>query len=364
MATPLTPRKINGEVECLRFVMALIVVIHHSKFLLGEAVSPLLRGSLAVEFFFLVSGCLMMKSVCKAQKLGQPFDELRDTWAFLYKKVKAVFPEVAVSFCMALLCFISVSGKGIGELIRHCTAGFANDFLLMRATSAFGWGSCYDGVTWYISAMLLAMAVLYPVLRKWGYRPWLLVLSCLLLGWLSHEYGGLRGPDKWVGCCVKGNIRAFCEISLGCLIFPVSSWLSSLSWTRFSRCLFFVLKVALFGAMLVYMHLKPFATDGFFLLMMWCFVTLLFSQIAVDRFRYDHAFFRWLGSLSLPLYLGHFYMNFFLRKHLPENWVPVEKLAVYMVASFLSAAVLMLVCRLLRTHTERMLRLFVSRKPE
>ena len=52
--------KRNGKIEFLRFLFSLIIVVHHSRMFLGDEISPFLGGSLAVEFFFFVSGYLMM----------------------------------------------------------------------------------------------------------------------------------------------------------------------------------------------------------------------------------------------------------------------------------------------------------------
>ena len=56
----LAPKKRNGKIDLLRFLFAVIVLIYHSRYVVGDEKSLFLGGSFAVEFFFLVSGYLMM----------------------------------------------------------------------------------------------------------------------------------------------------------------------------------------------------------------------------------------------------------------------------------------------------------------
>ena len=60
----------NGKIELLRFVFAVIIVIHHSRYIFGDDYSPFLGGSLGVEFFFFVSGYLMMATIAKRNTMA------------------------------------------------------------------------------------------------------------------------------------------------------------------------------------------------------------------------------------------------------------------------------------------------------
>ncbi|MBQ9861374.1 MAG: acyltransferase [Clostridia bacterium] len=60
-----------GEMEFLRFVFSIIIVLHHSRNFVGNKSSLFLNGAFAVEFFFILSGFLMMKSIRKIQTDSQ-----------------------------------------------------------------------------------------------------------------------------------------------------------------------------------------------------------------------------------------------------------------------------------------------------
>ncbi len=78
----------NNTVELLRVVFSFAVVICHSTFLpWSEGHLPIKSGSLAVEFFFIVSGYFMAVSAWRKKDI--PSSSLgTDTWQFIWKKLK------------------------------------------------------------------------------------------------------------------------------------------------------------------------------------------------------------------------------------------------------------------------------------
>lgn len=73
-----------GEIELFRFLLTIVIMILHSQYLLGDDI-PFLSGSLAVEFFFIVSGYLMMASIKKLN--NKPINSLaNETVGFVWKK--------------------------------------------------------------------------------------------------------------------------------------------------------------------------------------------------------------------------------------------------------------------------------------
>lgn len=76
----------NGKIELLRFIFCMAVLLFHcEKYVLGEPslekgyhLSLFCHGSMGVEFFFLVSGFLMAKSISKKIRMQT---ELQETLA-------------------------------------------------------------------------------------------------------------------------------------------------------------------------------------------------------------------------------------------------------------------------------------------
>lgn len=188
--------KRNGKIELLRFIFCMFVLLYHVGCdVIGgtRAVSAHLsffaEGRISVEFFFLVSGYLAAKS---AYKQGRGTSSIgSETFNFCAKKIKAILPYhiVAVMGSTILLAFYSDN--------------FWHDFIV-RLPSAFFLqrtginGQAFVSVEWYICSMLLALAIVYPLLRKSFDMTTLVlapVVSSLLIGYMTKAYGGCPRPS-------------------------------------------------------------------------------------------------------------------------------------------------------------------------
>lgn len=69
-----------------------------------------------------------------------------------------------------------------------------------------------NDATWYISAMILSMLLLWPLLRKYKENFFYIIaplMICFLLGYSYQKFPSLRRPMKWQGVVLafydKGN---------------------------------------------------------------------------------------------------------------------------------------------------------------
>jgi len=209
----------NGKIEFLRFFFSVIIVINHSRIFLGDKISPFLGGSLAVEFFFFVSGYLMMASIEKKNSIGKPEFIGKETACYLSRKWLSVIPESLISWMIAFAITSAATALSIGDMAVLLIDSIWEPLLV----SMTGLGKIdMNVVVWYISAMLICMAVLYPLLRKHCDITIHLIIplaSLLIFGYLYKNYGHPRGPTNWLGLTYKGVLRAFAEIGIGCLLF-------------------------------------------------------------------------------------------------------------------------------------------------
>ncbi len=73
MAETKIHRARNGKIDFLRLLFAFIIVLHHTRYLLGDDHCLFLGGSLSVEFFFFVSGCSAPKRRISLKRNSQQF---------------------------------------------------------------------------------------------------------------------------------------------------------------------------------------------------------------------------------------------------------------------------------------------------
>lgn len=342
--------------------MAAVIILHHSGALLGYHISPAFHGYMAVEFFFIVSGYLMMKTIAKTETVptSQPLE--KETWTFLKRKFTSVFPEVAIAFLLSLLLCVCCLRHPVPELLRWSFHGFWNDCLLLRSTAVVPWEG-FNGVTWYISSMLLCMALLYPVFRRFRSAPFIAMASLLLLGLLYRETVQFHSPHTWMGLCYKANLRALCGISLGAFAYGAARHMGSKQWTRPARFLAMILKNLIGAFLLCYMLLRhSIAADGAITLLIWAYVVIVFSGVSPDSTLFSHAVFRLLGRLSLPLFLSHVYLTRVGKELFPADWSLCEKLLIYGMLVAASTAVVVLASAILRRYSGALWGMLIQRR--
>lgn len=345
----------NGEIDFLRSVFAIIIVLHHSRFLVGDQRCLFLGGSLAVEFFFIVSGYLMMASVqraCTAEQIQMPLG--KETRHFLAKKLGTLLPELLIAQVIAFLFTCFAKRKSVLGGVLLLTESFW-DLSLFRMTGLLT--GKMNGCTWYISSMLLCMAILYPLLRKYKDMMVNVILPvvCLLgMGFLCRQYGNPRDPSKWIGWTFKGNIRAFCELSLGAVAYAIAEWFGGLSLNGRRKLAVTMAELSFYAVYIYYMYAKKASEkDFFFILLLFIAIIITFSEQSMlcDMFR--HRFFHFLGQFSLSLYLSHLFYAQHLKKVLPalDRLSVSGQIMIYITVSLLTAtAVYLLACRMRKNN--------------
>lgn len=313
----------NQAIDLLRLLFAVIIVVFHSSFLVkGRTLSDgeffFSGGSCAVEFFFLISGFLMAHSISRMRSL-QAGQLGTDTLIFMWRKAKRLWPPVFVSACVILGLEFFLEQKELSAVSGRLWANLPELFFMQQ--SGFSFGSL-NGHTWYISAMLLAMFVLYPMARRHpdffnaALAP---LLGVFLIGWLVQVNHGLGRPALRSGLMMNGLVRALAEISLGCFCYWLAARLRGASLSRSVRIGCHVLSWSLLGLAFVWLW-KPFGGSAFHLL-------FLFGPFAVIEFADPVVVFRsdcflrfsdWCGAMSLPVYVNQYWAIKLVGKLNPE----------------------------------------------
>lgn len=346
-----------GDIDLLRLVFSIIVMLRHTEYLLGDPLLvPFSGGAFAVEFFFLVSGYLMMASIDKARKaipdmavcLGS------ETSSFLKKKFFSFFPELLISGFIGLAFISYAKSYTLSQAFSLLNKSIPEFFLLQQY--GFVWGHI-NNVTWYLSSMLMAMIILYPLVRKFTnvmLNVGLPLIILFLLGYLHQNVGSLRGPSIVIGITFRGNIRAVAEIALGMLLFHPAKKLKSMNMTTFGRIGVTVLKWACFLACILYMYPYVWGKQDFiYLFVMAAGILLAFSCQGIDAKFFSHKIFTFFGKLSLPVYLCHFYYSNHLKYVLPEGMSRKMSLLIYAGAVFVTCFVVMGLAALYRKYSKR-----------
>ena len=440
----------NVTIDFLRFLFSVIVVLHHSRYVLGDDNCYFLGGSLAVEFFFFVSGYLLLVGADKAGRKngagylfpggvdmagrkngagyllpggmdmagrkngagyllpgdvdmagrteaagletkgvgvgttgiggettgicgeangigsettgigGEMTGIGSETLHFILHKIRSFLPEFLIAWWIGFVLIGVVRQYGVLDYLK----AFGNDFwelTLVKMSGLFTHG--IDGAMWYLSAMLLGMAILYPLLRT--KRDLMTHLVCPLLalflyGYLCQAEGHPRGPIVWLGLCYKGLVRAVAGLCTGVVICVAVRRLKRFSpsgLTKTGNALAIGVQLLCLLLTIRYMaEQEPSEYDYFYMFLLMLLVMLSFAGFGLESVLGNsqrlHLLSAFLGKYSLSLYLGHLYFAQYVNELLPEELYSGKiRMTVYLAAAFANGLLVMGLSALYRRYS-------------
>lgn len=222
--------KRNYELDFLKFIFTIAIILYHSHNLLCPDGNPdiLSKGYLAVEFFFMVSGYLMMGGIMRNDKNGIEQSDFQ----FIGKKLKAFLPPIVFAFLVNFFVW-AVGCKQYS--FKNLLIEFLYtppEWLMLRHTGVRFPSHNYNGPAWYIAAMLFGMFILYPIAKKYKQKFGLYIapiLSLFLYGWVTNYCGksGISVIKQWLNGINGGLARALAGLCLGAFIYFVSEKIKS-----------------------------------------------------------------------------------------------------------------------------------------
>ena len=238
-------------------------------------------GYIAVEFFFAVTGYLMVQSFFRDEgKIRTDLSIGENTFHFLYAKFKKIYPYV-IANCFTGF-FIAQWGEGLLLVLNRLRFVIFNILLLnMAGFSDLG----YLYVNWYISAMFIALLFLYPLMLFFPKNYVYLIcplMVILIYGRISESFGnliGATGPGDYWGVVRLGIWRAVAGICAGGISWLIAEHLKRNKYNRLpyritiTLCIF-VSAFFIISNMILYPGSQDFISVIFIIIL----VGLIFSQ--------------------------------------------------------------------------------------
>ncbi len=305
------PIEKNYAVEFVRFLLCCVVCIHHfRRYDYHVAGTSFRSGYLGVDVFFVVSGFFLMAHFLSAVNKGLNKPGL-ETFSYLLGRIKRLFPHHAFSWILRLVMLVFFIHK---YTISQALGNGIWEFLLLKA-SGLGNDISINGVSWYISAMLMAGGLIYFLLcierAKRGHNRFFLnvvvpLVFLIVMSWIWAYKGNLNYWVQSAWILTGGFWRAFAEMSLGCLVYSlvvnrqpiVQERLVAITATLVEMiCLF-----CCFTRMYYMPNQKDFAIP--LLAAVWLFSTFSFNSYLTRIL--NNPLSAWLGKISWPMYLNQF----------------------------------------------------------
>ena len=210
--------KRNNAIEIVRIYAACVLVYMHLMEFFGNVQESLPKFiSIYVELFFILTGLFTMKHI---------HSRAGSTVGFLLGKVKSFFLPLCLAELVQLVincCMDHVSTLGgVLKKIWH----FKWEFLLLQCAGFIQdpqFGRDYlIGPVWYLSAMMLALAVIYPLAKHFRklYVSIVAPLSIVIIySGFTQAYGTLDVGNGFLFGIMDAPVRAFAGISVGALTY-------------------------------------------------------------------------------------------------------------------------------------------------
>ncbi len=340
-------KKRIGELDLLRFVFIMEIVLHH----FGTGTFPF---GIGVEFFFTLSGLLMARH---AEKWHKSVDGTRDrslvaneTWIFMKGKIRSFYKYYFVAFVFHVVVRTIIANHVaaktvIMRLLKSITTLTLSFFGISALSTAY-----YVNSTWFLSAMLIVMLVLYPILLHNYYFGVKIVFPILTLFLLGYEYTTNQNIGEnvaWAGFTYFGILRAASEIAFGGTLYYISTEITGnealmkRAQRPLNRVLLTIAKIICFGVPLLYANKTGFGlkfSNGFDLhALLFCGIGIMLSFSGLGWSIPDCKLTRYLGKITLPIFIYHKLLRAAWLEGMGVEKVPVNyawfMLAVCVVAS-------------------------------
>lgn len=301
----------NMGVELLRFIFAIIIVLGHGYGTFSEEGLPVWivkQGAIGVEFFFVLSGILMGKKVLKVkQSENESYEKIgNETINFIKKKYVSIFPTHVLVFIIMYIEYVVWNQLGCLESLWLLISALPEFFLIymsgLRLTDI-------NPNDWYISAMLLAMLIIYPWLRKFrGLFSKVIspTLSLIIFGYLYQVTGTITpsGTLMMGGVFLKGTLRGIAEICLGITVYELLIVLNGKKFTQLGIVLLRFIEVGCYLST-IFVACTNVNGSWYFVFVFILALGLLisFSQYSVFKVLPDIPYIFYLGDLSMTIFV-------------------------------------------------------------
>ena len=299
----------NYEIDFWKFIFSICIVVYHAWKFQYEG-DPILfgYGNLLVEFFFVVSGYLMIAKIYnknKSQNIG------KDTWKFIISKLKPIYPYILLAFIIGLVIKLFYLDNDIYYINHSIFEIFqVQMFGILNTNQMY---LTVNSVTWYISAMLFVFLVIYPIALKYKktftriIAPISIFVLCF---YITSNNIYIYDPLPITEFFPNGLFRAFLGINVGCAIYELVLILKKIKFNTFSKILFTLLQICII--LLIFNIIQngflnlPILTIPF---IFGLFILIIFSNLSyINKLFYSENW-QLFSKFGFVMYLNHIYIR-------------------------------------------------------
>lgn len=295
----------NRAMELYRFIAAVMILCYHCYwFAFRDEGTQFIGYYLFVEFFFILNGFLMMRSIRRHAGDAVGVGAADRTLRYIGGRLRAFYPHHLLSFFLVAL--IEIFFLKTMYPIEIIQAGWPE--LLLVNVFGFIRGGYVNIVCWYLSAMIFASLPIYYWLLK-DEEGFVKIVAPLLLVIL---YGCLFDRKTSFATTIiftrysapLGYIRAVADITVGVLCYRFHEWMEDVKLPG-EPILSTIVEAAVLLASGVYMYSNSGAFDFLFVPLFCAFIISVFRGKSLLTRLFDNPVSEWLGRQSLAFFLNN-----------------------------------------------------------
>jgi peptidoglycan/LPS O-acetylase OafA/YrhL len=289
----------NNTMYFWRVIFTFIIALHHLRNCYGHGVG----WYIGVDFFAITSGYLLIQHIEKHAE--------ETLWQYALKRFFQFCPIVFVTSFIRLLVEAKYNHYATVDVVDKLFRAIP-DYLLLNVYEV---SIDLNSVDWYIQALFpLSIAFFYLLQRHKVFTCQFLAPLGILISYsyLFKEYGYLEGYMP-KGKLVSGIINMSLIRVGGGMMLGMLSYYGSSKILRYSSLWRHVLEIFCF-VFVIYMTTRYNRNNVelVYLLLVFCGITLAFTHETQNRFL-SSKFMKYLSSLSLYIYLSHYFVRIILR---------------------------------------------------
>ncbi len=333
-------------VDFWKFIFSIVIMCYHANKMSGfEDVLFFKKGFILVEFFFMVSGFFMAKSLYALKE--KPINSLGDeAWRFTLKKADRIYIPYIIAFVIHFVVRMVIENVGIKDMLIEASLSIRE--LTLTYSTGLITGRFHNGPTWYISAMILGMFILYPVLRKY-YDTFSKIIapffSIFIYAFLQHQHKSINLSSHFGEIMCLGFLRGVCALSIGIFVFQLvrKATNSKKSLNIVGKGALLIFEFGIVGYLLLITFHKRFSSHEFqyFAVILQAILVfiLFYNPIKINN-KFIVTVCKKLGELSLYIYLNHRIWTRVLETAVvDEGWGRKQLLVVYFLLTGASVVV-------------------------
>lgn len=306
-------KKHNGIISFWKFMFCMMIVVFHLTEKNG-GIGIFSAGRIGVEFFFIVSGYFMTKKALSKEDNCTNIG--KETFQYIWKKAISFFDYMLIAFIISFFVKNWVSTFKKNEIVNSV---WNLCFLEMSGIKS----TAVVGQTWYISAMLISMLILYPLIRRYRKNFTYLIAPLIVIfigGWISHKYGNITGRTVWTGLIYKGLLRAIFELAIGSILYEFSNKIKTINFNKVGKIFLNIIELVGFSSIFIIINIKDASNKYDFIMILIISISLAiaFSEKTILYNLSNNKFCYYLEKLSLPIYLNHIWIILIINKTLPQ----------------------------------------------